>query len=275
MTKIIWTYWHQGWDNAPTMVKQCLRSWIKLNPDYDVRALDQRSLFEHVSFPEKIDITRRDLTVQKIAVLARLALLAKHGGVWADATVACTKPLGEWLGPYYQSRFFAFRSPGVDRLMSNWFIAAETDSLILHRLYENFANVYAQNFFVNQDTPLGNKYLQRYSARWNGEVRTTVKWHSRFARTVLRVYPYFIFHYTFNKLILTDPTCADSWNQAKPFSAEPPHRLQVLEKSANGIEQAKAEIDSGSTPMYKLNWRVDSANAYWSAVLPHLEARTG
>ena len=38
--KIIWIYWHQGWGNAPEIIKICKKSWIKKNPEWDVRALD-------------------------------------------------------------------------------------------------------------------------------------------------------------------------------------------------------------------------------------------
>ncbi len=271
-TKILWTYWHQGWADAPSLVQQCRRSWVRLNPDYEVRALDRHTLFDQIEFPRGIDPGRKDLTVQKIAALGRLALLAKYGGVWADATVVCTKPLSDWLEPYYESQFFAFRSPGPDRLMSNWFIAAEAQSVIVQRLYNSFADFYADNYFTNQDTEIGNKLLEYYVPRWCADIKSTLKWHTGFATKVLRVYPYFIFHYTFNKLILTDPECAELWNLAKPFSAGPPHLLQFFEtRLVDGIEPAKQEIESGLTPMYKLNWRVDRSNSYWAAVLQHLE----
>ena len=272
MTKIIWTYWHQGWEHAPPLVKQCHQSWVRFNPDYEVRALDENTLAEHVELPRSIDFARPDLTVQKVAAFARLGLLCRHGGVWTDATVYCTRPLSDWLEQYFQCRFFAFRSPGLDRLMSNWFLAAEPDSIILQRLYQSFTDFFAENYFTNQDTPLGEQYLQRYTPRWSASVRSTLKWHSRFARKVLRVYPYFIFHYTFNKLILTDPHCAQSWNTAKPLEATPAHALQYVADLPDKMQRGPAEVTARSAPMYKLNWRVDDSHPYWTTVLRDLEA---
>ena len=109
--KKIWIYWHQGWENAPSIVKQCKSSWARLNPDYEIHALDQDSLAKHIAFPTGINTQRKDLTVQKIAALARLVLLSKYGGIWADATVMCAKPLSEGIEEYYSSRFFAFITP--------------------------------------------------------------------------------------------------------------------------------------------------------------------
>src|SRR4051812_33924103 len=112
-TKTIWMYWHQGWAEAPPIATQSLASWSRWNPGYDIRALDQRSLPDYTDLPQRIDLGRRDLTVQKIAALARLALLAEHGGVWTDATVVCARPLDDWLGAYFTDcGFFAFRNPG-------------------------------------------------------------------------------------------------------------------------------------------------------------------
>lgn len=113
----------------------------------------------------------------------------------------CAQPLSKWLEEYYGSIFFAFRTPGEDRLMSNWFIAAESKSIILQRLYQNFSEFYAINYFSNQGTTLGYLLIKYFSHRWNSDFETTLKWHSRFARRVLCVYPFYIFHYTFNKLI--------------------------------------------------------------------------
>jgi hypothetical protein len=272
--KIIWTYWHQGWENAPSLVKQCKDSWVKFNPDYALHALDQNSLFKEIELGKGIDIQRRDITIQKIAALSRLTLLSKYGGIWTDATVMCTQQLDDWLDDYYDSHFFAFRNPGRDRLMSNWFIAAESDSIILQRLYKNFSDYFSNNYFSNQGTTLGSILHKYFKRRWNSNVKTTIKWHSWFARKILRIYPYFIFHYTFNKLILSDPECEHLWNSSKPFLAYYPHRVQDLEKEPGGIEEAKKEIDAALTPMYKLNWRADSSNNYWKTILAYFGEKT-
>lgn len=273
-TKLIWTYWHQGWEQAPEVVKRCHQSWIRWNPDYAVHALDQHTLFQHVDFPAGVHPRRRDLTIQKMSALGRLALLSRYGGVWADATVMCTRGLSDWLGGYYDARFFAFRKPGEDRLMSNWFMAAEPESLIIQRLRRRFFAFYEDTYFWNQGTPLGDMLLDLFSRRWCVDARATLNWHSWFARKILRVYPYFIFHYTCNQLLLGDPECAALWTSARPFSAEPPHRLQAFQTSPSGIAEAMTEIESGLTPMYKLDWRIDSSTAYWAAVLRRLDERS-
>jgi len=271
ITKKIWMFWDQGWEQAPNLVTQCKNSWAELNPDYELHLLDKDSLFDFIELPNAISIQRKDLTIQKISALARLALLAKYGGVWADGTTMCTQPLSEWIEDYYDCHFFAFRNPGKDRLMANWFIAAEPDSVILQRLNQNFSDFYVNNYFSNMGTKHGENLLNFLGRRWNSDLEKSLMWHNWFVRKILRVYPYFIFHYTFNKLIFEDSECASMWNQTKSLPAEPPHLVQQFERKADNVTQAKKVIDSGATPVHKLNWRVDSSTSYWSTILPYFK----
>ncbi len=264
--KIVWMYWHQGWEKAPLLVRRCADSWAALNQDWKVRLLDWNSAADFVSLPKEINSGRKDLPLQKISNILRLALLRNHGGAWADATLYCRRPLSEWLPEYSAADFFAFRNPGPDRLISTWFIAAEPDSVILQRLYTRLLSFFTHNTFSNQGTSLGRSLLVFFSRRWNADYRTTRSWDSWFARRVLRVYPYYIFHYLFNKLILTDGECAAAWNRCKPFPSLPIMSLKHLEREADGLARAGREIESGLEPMYKLDWRVDSTNRYWTAV---------
>ncbi len=270
ITKKIWLYWHQGWEKAPDLVKQCADSWRLKNPDYEIHLLDQNSVAEYISFPKEIDFRRKKLTVQKISNLTRLGLLSKYGGAWADASVFCNRPLSEWLGEYYGSHFFAFRNAAKDRILSNWFLAAESDSVILQRLSERMFKYFSENSFSNQGTNFGKLLLKYFNLRWNKDIQSTRNWQSWFARKMLRVYPYYIFHYIFNELIFTDSECGALWNQAKPFPARHTLRLKRPEESEEEILRAKREIDSRLAPMYKLNWRIDTTSAFWTTLLEYL-----
>ena len=269
-TKIIWMYWQQGWEHAPELVKQCAASWRLRNPDYEIHLLDQHSVADYISYPAEIDFRRKKLTVQKISNLTRLGLLSKYGGAWADASVFCNRPLSEWLEEYYGSRFFAFRNDAKDRLLTTWFLAAESESVVLQRLFARMVKYFSENSFSNQGTAFGKLLLKYFNRQWNRDYQTTRNWQSWFARKVLRVYPYYIFHYIFNDLILTDSECAALWNRAKPFPAEHTLRLKRAEESAEGILRAKHEIDSRLAPMYKLTWRVNSASVVWTTLLQYL-----
>jgi hypothetical protein len=88
------------------------------------------------------------------------------------------------------------------------------------------------------------------------------------------VYPYFIFHYTFNKVIMENAACAALWNDAPPFLAEWPHYIQFQQRETHGIENAKRAIEDRDIPMHKLDWRVDCSTDYWSIILPYIRGKS-
>ncbi len=119
----IWIYWKQGWSNAPALVDQCRRSWIEKNPDWEVVELDETNLGEWIDNASIFE--HREMSVTHRSNLVRLHLLARHGGVWTDATVWCSSPLSAWLPDLLANGFFAFSRPGPDRLLATWFLVAQ------------------------------------------------------------------------------------------------------------------------------------------------------
>ena len=125
--RILWSYWKQGEDAAPDLVKSCIASWRNLNAGWDIRVLDQSSVPRFTAMtgvPESI-------RVQHYTDVLRVRLLDEHGGVWADATTLCATPLDHWLPPLMQSGFFAFSRPGPDRVIASWFLASEPGGTLI------------------------------------------------------------------------------------------------------------------------------------------------
>ncbi len=129
LPKIIWLFWHSGLKDAPEVVRRSLTTWQHFNPDHEVRFLDLAEAeavlgIDLQALFEKLTV---DLGWAGKSDLIRLMLLAKFGGVWADATTFCLKPLSEWLhDEIYTNGFFCFRweSKVSDRDMISWFLAS-------------------------------------------------------------------------------------------------------------------------------------------------------
>jgi hypothetical protein len=135
--RIIWTLWLQGWEAAPPIVRACRATWENRNPGWEVRALTQESLGEYRSAVPPI---RPEIPRAAYSDLVRVNLLSRFGGVWADATAYCTRPLAGWIDHVTASGFFAFR-PAQPRMLSTWFLAASQDSYLL-RAWADLANEY-------------------------------------------------------------------------------------------------------------------------------------
>ena len=45
----IWILWYQGLSQAPFMVKTCIDSWIRENPNWEITILDTENLREYIT----------------------------------------------------------------------------------------------------------------------------------------------------------------------------------------------------------------------------------
>lgn len=127
--KTIWTLWLQGWDSAPDLARACLASWRRLNPDWRVLALDRASLSAHLPARDSA-LPASGGAPEALSDRVRIALLDTHGGVWADATAMCARPLDDWLPAATPYGFFAFNRPGPERMIASWFLAAAPSNAV-------------------------------------------------------------------------------------------------------------------------------------------------
>lgn len=260
LPEIIWFLWLQGLDNAPLVVGKCYDSWLKHNPNWQLILLDENNIADH------IDLKRNNgVTDQAFSDILRINILAKHGGVWVDATCFCTNPLDEWLPGHMATGFFAFERPGPDRMISSWFMAAAKYNYII-ATYKNKVNAYwAENpgmtFFESSRWYFLNKRLQRCGPQ---------VWFSHLVYKVLKVYPYFWFHYLFEHIYLRDSQFRAMWDDTPKLSADGPHKLQFMGLFNQLNEIAKDEVDNKKSPVYKLTWKYDVAAHKEGTLLDYL-----
>lgn len=267
----IWLLWFQGISKAPLLVRRCVDSWIAMNPGWDVTILDESNLSEFIY----LDLPEHCLAGHSPAHradLIRLHLLSEYGGVWADATTYCMKPLDEWVDACAESGFFAFNKPGRDRLISNWFLVAEKGCPLVVKLKDRMTAFFRDNQF-RIDTRFG--ITRRLLAKvLNRTARTTRYWFSPVVTKLLKVYPYFVFHYMFERLIAEDQECGEIWRQTKKISAHGPHKIQFRGMFSPLTEDMKKEIDERKVAVYKLDWRYDERNYAPSTLLYYLLERS-
>jgi hypothetical protein len=137
MNKAIWIYWAQGWDAAPELIKQCKRSWEYYNTGWNIHFLDDSNLTDYFDIDSWIpNLQQKDIGLSAKSDIIRINLLRKYGGVWADATLWCHKPLDDWLQEYMLNDFFTFSNPTDDRAIGPWFIAADKSGYMIDAYYE-------------------------------------------------------------------------------------------------------------------------------------------
>ena len=97
--KIIWVCWWQGEDNAPEIVKICLKSIRKHCGQYEVILLDKDNYKQFVELPDFIidKLKNKIITITHFSDILRMALLKKYGGIWVDSTMyICSNVFNEF-----------------------------------------------------------------------------------------------------------------------------------------------------------------------------------
>lgn len=220
LPKVVWTLWLQGWHEAPEIVRACRRSWEALNPGWIVAPLSEKTVFHALRGSEFIKgVFDKRLRPEALSDCIRIELLNRYGGVWADATTYCLKPLDDWLPQTMQGDFFAFANPGPDRMISSWFLAATTSS--------------------------------RIASIWSAAVKGY--WSDRSERD-----EYFWFHNLFADCYCSNEEFRNLWDETQKMAADGPHYyLPQEQKLLLPLTDLDRElIEAGSIPLLKLLFRL-------------------
>lgn len=139
----IWVCWLQGEENAPLIVKKCIRSIKEHSNGMDVHVVTNENLPALIDIPDYITdkLRKRKMQYATYSDYIRLALLTKYGGIWIDATVLLTSSIPDEL---VKAPLFCFKSSYLSKsntVASSWFIIAQQGNIILQQvkiLFESY-----------------------------------------------------------------------------------------------------------------------------------------
>lgn len=266
LPKTIWILWFQGIEKAPYLVRKCYESWVECNPGWRIVFLDERLVANFGSLDYTVGALG-GLSRNHAADMLRLDLLTSHGGVWVDATCFCIRPLDEWLFSKMESGFFAFDRPGRDRVMSSWFLAAESGNHLVSHMFTFMRNYWDSSSIRRNDRDLLVRIFTRFL---QVSPQTRGLWFSDLLKERIGMSPYFILHYGFEKLIREDPECRQIWSRTPKISADGPHRLIAAGLLSQATDSVRAQIDRRQVPMYKLTWKLKDSAVPSGSVLAYL-----
>ena len=205
-TKIIWIYWHQGFNDSPYLVKKCVDSWLRHNPTYTLKLLDRKSLKNYINMDDIYSFyNEENIGLAAISDIIRLRLLSKYGGVWVDATCFCMAPLDNWLSDELKknSGFFCptYRKNTSEKIIDNWFLASKTNCQIVSKFERKITDYFLSNELRFYSKSLLGRRLNRWTQK---KSKRTNIWFSFFVMKIMRAMPYFYFHYMFSSLASKD-----------------------------------------------------------------------
>ncbi len=107
-SKHIWSFWWQGEDAAPEIIKLCMASMRANKGEFTVTVIDRNNYKEWIELPDYIldKVNRGLISITHLSDIIRMALLNKYGGVWLDATVIMLNKIEDsWLRyPYFTAK---------------------------------------------------------------------------------------------------------------------------------------------------------------------------
>jgi hypothetical protein len=140
--RIIWTYWRGG--SLPEVATASMLSWRLFHPDWTIHIVTPDTLPGFVPGLDLSSIAWVSSPMKESDVV-RLAVLARHGGVWLDATYLLAAPLNfvqdlftpvgyEFTGFYLSG----FTSKPQWPVVESWALGARPGSLFVTRWRDQF-----------------------------------------------------------------------------------------------------------------------------------------
>jgi hypothetical protein len=233
--KTIWIYWDQGWQTAPYVVKECLRSWKYHNKDYKIIKLSSNNLKEYLpgfqcnkflpnkKMSSKLKLGGKEKMIpnylQAKSDIIRIILLNKHGGIWVDSSLFCHRPMSQWC----KDEAFVFQDPGHDRRVSSWFLKNTNNSIIFR------------------------EWLKVTKQYWNNRNQSD---------------NYYWFHLLFNKMYKQNEEVRKALHAMRYTSAVHPHRFTPYDKTfrMNATPRDINYIKTTDTPVFKLSHKYKTPN---------------
>ena len=230
--KTVWMFWAQGEAAAPLVVRRCIESWRRHNPGWEIRVLDTDMA---AALVDTSDVPAF-LPMRCHANMLRLRLLRRFGGVWADATVLCHRPLDGWLPLQAASGFFVFSRPGPGRSFDNWFVASEPEGTLVSAWEESYGD------YITHCTKKSRKY--------------------------------FMFIYTLQWRLRTDPEARAAWERTATLPAGPTFLLAWASKGITPPDAVRGAIAAG-LPVSKLSWKSNVPDEEVGRILDELAPGPG
>lgn len=142
--KNIFMNWFQGWATAPEICNICKDSWAKNNPDWNLVLLDETNLDDYTNLRSILPNVRTNPA--NYSDILRIFLMKEHGGVWADATLFCNKPLSNWVTDSKDSFIFTRSDYSyTNKIICNWFVYSEEKSVLIDELYNRTIEYWEKN----------------------------------------------------------------------------------------------------------------------------------
>lgn len=88
-SEVIWFFWWQGLNEAPSLVKNCYSSLKKHSKNHKIIILSKNNICRYAHIPAYIydKVNKNKITLTAFSDIVRFNLLKNYGGLWVDSTI--------------------------------------------------------------------------------------------------------------------------------------------------------------------------------------------
>ena len=222
--KNIFVCWFQGEENAPDIVRACIKSARKAAPqDSNVIILSEDNMLDYAKIPPAvIDKYKKGLiTKTNFSDILRFALLSQKGGAWMDSTIFCSGSINPELFDY---QLYSIKNSNYDkfniarRKWTAYFWFAKQNSYFTRRVFQFFC-----------------AYWEKYDA----------------------LIDYFLVDHIIYFLYQNDPLCKEMLDSIPVNNPNVSFLQDCLSKEFDASEWNSLKEN---TCFFKLNWKSEIAN---------------
>lgn len=150
--RTIWICWFQGIENAPELVKKCVKSVCENSIGWNIVLLNKDNMMNYVDIPDYIVKKWNEGKIGNahMSDILRTELLIKYGGLWVDATVYLSGPLPGYID---RNGFFMYRHSVPDDItiqFNNWLIYSRPQNEVLVNIRDFLYEYWKKNNSVRE-----------------------------------------------------------------------------------------------------------------------------
>ena len=160
----IFVCWLQGLAEAPDLVRACIRSVERHSVGHPMHVVTADNYSQWVELPVRVIHAWQEgyISNANFADILRVALLAKYGGCWIDATIWLSDDLKQEIfeKSFYSCRYAPDGIYITDNKWSNFFLATRPQSVTIRFVRDMLLE------YMEQELRFVDYFLMDYIIRW-------------------------------------------------------------------------------------------------------------
>ncbi|PEH05972.1 hypothetical protein CP355_06420 [Lactobacillus sp. UMNPBX4] len=159
---VIWTMWWQGIDQAPPIVKACIRKLFINNPDKKIIVITKDNFKQYVHLSSRILtlFENNNISFTHFSDIYRVNLLYLYGGVWVDSTVWTTQriPNSVFTNDFFTINTGIYTNDPSHGRWTTFFLECKSQNKLMNFVRKSF-DIYCNTYDMFMDYILFDYFI--------------------------------------------------------------------------------------------------------------------